>query len=950
MMTNIPTGTVTFLFSDIEGSTRRWEHRPGLMQVAFDRQENIMRTAMTSHGGFVYKMIGDAFQVAFSTAPAAVAAALNAQIALSMENWGEIGEIKVRMALHTGETEERGDDYVGPLLNRAARLMSAGHGGQVLLTQATAELVRDWLPAGVNLLDLGQHRLKDLERPEHVYQLSSADLNQNFPPLNTLDIHPNNLPVQLTSFIGRDGDLEQILDILGKTRLITITGTGGAGKTRLALQAAGQLIEAYRDGVFFVPLAAVNSPDFLIQNIASTLQFTFDIHSSHLDPKSQLIEYLSNRSLLLVLDNFEHLIGGSNLIVDLLTGAPYIRIIVTSRERLKLQGEWVYEIQGMNYPTNGSDAGLEDYSAVRLFVDRAQQVESHFRLSGDEVPCVKRICQLVQGIPLGIELAAAWLPVLTCHEIAQEIETSLDILVSNRRDQSDKHRSLRAAFDYSWNLIGDEQQRVFRELSLFRGGIDRQAAKQVTGASLQVLSDLVDKSLLHRNEEGRYEIHELLRQYAAEKLDEHQKEKKETFVRYSKYFIEFLLKVEKDLYGEQLIQVRDKIQRERENIRTAIQWAITNAEAEEVNRALYAYQRFFLVQGWHEGREAFLEIIRYIEENRISSPGIREVDQVYLCARANYAVFCTSLSKFEGVEQNCLEDLSILRKEGLSIELAICLYNLGVCACEKGEYKQAQEILEESLTVSEEICNEHIKALALLWLGYVLYLIGDYGDAEAKFNQSYNIYQRDQNIWGKSFALSKMGLVADALKDFPLARRFNEEGRKIFAQLNDRAGEGYTNSRLSLVAYGEGNYAEAVRLGRAGLEKFSEIGHRWGIGASLCRIGFATLELGDLEQAANCFQQAVECALEIQHTPLKLYSLAGMGNLLVLQGKSEQAVELIAFVQAHPSTPSVYLELAEQRLPELKSSLPEDIFDAAAERGKSLDLDKIIDSLRTAVR
>ena len=681
-MKNIPSGTITFLFSDIEGSTQRWEEDRVSMQSAFNRQEEIMRTAMQNHGGYVYKMIGDAFQVAFSSAPAALAASLEAQRAMQTATWDDSAPIKVRIALHTGETEERGDDYVGPLLNRVARLMAAAHGGQILLTRTTSELVQENLPAGARLIDLGSHRLKDLERPEQIYQLAAAGLQVDFPALNTLDARPNNLPIQLTRFIGRDEELKEVLSLMTETRLMTLTGPGGVGKTRLALQAAAQSIDRFPDGTFFIPLAAVNSPDYLPQSIAEAMKFNFDSHSSNRSPEDQLLEYLKSRSLLLVLDNFEHLMSGTEFIKDLLDGTSKLNLLVTSRERLKLNSEWTYEVTGMNFPKNGSTTGMEEYSAVQLFVERARQVHSYSTLTEDEKPCVKRICQLVQGMPLGIELAAGWLPVLSCQEIAEEIESSLDFLSSTQRDQPDKHRSLRAAFDYSWKLLGEEHKRVFRGLSIFQGGFDRKAAMQVLGADLVTLSELVDKSFLHRTDQGRYQVHELLRQFAYERLNSHPEEKMEASENHSRYYVEFLESVQKEILGENLVQIRERVRNDKENIRTAIQWSAIHWPAPESAAALFAYMVFFFVQGWHEGREAFQGLISYILANR-------SMDQAYYAARIYFAMFAASITHLDEAEGVSREDLPRLRELNLGTELGICLLSLGIIACERGEYELA---------------------------------------------------------------------------------------------------------------------------------------------------------------------------------------------------------------------------------------------------------------------
>jgi predicted ATPase/class 3 adenylate cyclase len=942
-MNRVPTGTVTFLFSDIEGSTRSWEHQANQMLLAFKRQEEIMRSAMENHGGYVYKMIGDAFQVAFDSAPAALAAAMQAQQALLAEPWGETTAIKVRMALHTGETEERGDDYVGPLLNRVARLMSAGHGGQILLTRATAELVHDHLPDGTWLHDLGKHRLKDLERPENVFQLAAPGLQFEFPALNTLDARPHNLPVQLTSFVGRESELSEVQSLLGKTRLLTLTGPGGVGKTRLALQAAAHCIENYPDGVFFVPLAAVTSPNFLTQVIAGAIRFSLENFISSRHPNDILMDYLRNRSLLLVLDNFEHLVAGAGLLDKLLTGAPDIHLLITSRERLKLQGEWIYEVEGLSYPTNGSTAGLEDYCAVKLFLDRARQIESRLILSDEEKPCVKRICQLVQGMPLGIELAAAWLPVLTCQEIAEEIENNLNFLASTQRGLPDKHRSLRATFDYSWRLLDDETRHVFRCLSIFQGGFDRKSAQQILTVDLLILSELVDKSFLRRDEHGRYEIHELLRQYGQEKLSDYPQEEREVRERHSRYYVEFLTSRKAALFSEQLIQVRGQVRLEYENIRSAIYWAIINWETTDTVEALDAYNIFYLAHGWHEGCDAFLELINFTKAYHTN-------DQVYFNVRINFTTFATLLSRDQEAEKICQEDLATLRERNMPSELGICLVSLGVIACEYyGKYEESQELLLEAVSLLRKCHQDFFFGYALMWLGYTFYLQGDYENAKAWLEESYTTYQQVHDLYGACFTLSKLGLVADALHDYPLARQYHLDAGEILSRFGDRAGEGYTTSRLSVTAYGEGNYSEAVQLGREGLEKFSEIGHVWGIGASHCRIGFALLELGELEQAAEHFLDALKLAQDIQHIPLQLYALVGIGNLLALQNQLERAVKLLTFVQTHPRTPSPYHELAEMRLPDLKATLPVDAFRSAQEHGKSSTIEMMVNIAFTAL-
>lgn len=486
--------------------------------------------------------------------------------------------------------------------------------------------------------------------------------------------------------------------------------------------------------------------------------------------------------------------------------------------------------------------------------------------------------------------------------------------------------------------MDDEHKRVFRSLSIFRGGFDRKAAAQILGADLLTLSDLVDKSFLHRTDQGRYEIHELLRQFGNEQLITHPEEKQKTSENHSRYYVDLLISVQKEILGENLIQIRERLRNDKENIRAALQWSVVEAPAQDSSNALYAYMVFYFVQGWHEGRDAFQDLIGFILANR-------PIDQVYYSARSFASMFSASISHLEEAEKICWEDLQALRDLNLVSELGIYLLTLGIIACERGEYDASNEYLSESIQLLKQDGKDSMVGEALLWLGYVIYLQGDYSGAKSRFEESYQSYNKVRDLVGISFALSKLGLIADALRDYPSARRYHEQGLEIFNRFGDKAGVGYTNSRLSLTAYGEGNYVQAIEYGRIGLESFAEIGHLWGIGVSNCRIGFAALELGDMEQADICFQDALNRAQEFQHTPLLLYALAGIGNLIGLQGRFEQGVELIAFVQQHPKTPSIYRELAERHLPEFEEKMGRKSFDAAFALGSQADLAQVMKNI-----
>jgi predicted ATPase/class 3 adenylate cyclase len=959
-MARQPTGTVTYLFTDIEGSTKLWERYPEAMETAVARHDALVREAIAAQDGYVVKATGDGFHAAFAAASNALAAALAAQRALHAEAWGEV-PIRVRMGLHSGAAEERAGDYFGTALNRAARLMAAGHGGQILLSRATYELVCDQLPDQVGLRDLGKQRLKDLSRPEHVFQVVAPDVPAGFPPLRTLDYHPNNLPVQTTSFIGREKEMAEIERLLSPlspeervgegpgvgARLLTLVGPGGIGKTRLALEAAAAQLDHYAHGVFFVPLASVPSPDYLVPTVADALQFNFDTKASDLDPKNQLLDYLSTRDVLLVMDNFEHLVEGAALLADMLERAPETRLLVTSRERLHLQGEWTFDVQGMRYPDNGDGDGdgTDGHGALKLFLERARQVDSRFALSADERPYVSRICRLVEGMPLGIELAAAWVTMLSCRDIAEEIEKNIDFLVTSMRDVPDKHRSLRAAFDHSWKLLTEAQRESFRKLSVFRSGFSRQAAMAVAEANLLLLSDLVSKSLL-RSAEGRYQVHELLRQYAEEKLEHLPEEKDGVHDRHSRYYVEYLSVRRPDLGGDTPREIADEVRAEMDNIRAAIRWAVMHWEEEEARDALVSLFAFYIVQGWHEGRQAFQSIARVAKEARRAArmPGA-PVDPVYLSARVHEALFNSQLGDTEVSEAISLECLPSLRQLGMRRELAHCLWCLGANAAVRGEYDKSRQCLEEAITLGTQIQAASLVPNSLLWLGWVFHQQGDYEQAMARFQECYRLFNQRGNRWGLAFALSKLGLVADARKDYAQARQYHQEGREMSARLGDRAGEAYATSRLSASAYSMGEYAEAKQVGHAGYEIFKEIGHRWGITASLCRIGFAEIGLGNSREAMRRFYDALERAMKMEYVPLALYALAGIASVLAVEGKASRAVELLAVLQEHPRMPALYLDIAERWFSDIETKLSPDVLAAARERGSGSDLETVVEAV-----
>jgi predicted ATPase/class 3 adenylate cyclase len=486
----LPTGTVTFLFTDIEGSTRLWAQHPDGMRVALARHDTLLREAIEAHGGAVFKTIGDAFCAAFTTAADAVAAIVEAQRALAHESWETTGSLRVRAALHTGAAAQRDADYFGHTLSRVARLRDAGHGGQTLLSLATAELVRDHLPPNLELRDLGQHRLKDLTRPERIFQLVIPDLPADFPSLRALDPRRANLPVQPTDFIGREREVAEVCGLLRRdgVRLVTLTGPGGTGKTRLGIQVAAELLDEFSDGVAFVALAPISDPALAASAIAQALE----VKESGGTPLIESLKaYLREKQLLLVLDNFEQIADAAPLVAELLAAATQLTVLVTSRERLHLSGEHEYAVPPLGLPPTTDDRRpttgrwrpnlhtITQYEAVRLFIERAQAARADFAVTNDNAPAVAEICYRLDGLPLAIELAAARVKLFPPQALLTRLDNRLKLLTGGARDLPARQQTIRNTIDWSYNLLDAGEQTLFARLGVFVGGCTLEAAEAV---------------------------------------------------------------------------------------------------------------------------------------------------------------------------------------------------------------------------------------------------------------------------------------------------------------------------------------------------------------------------------------------------------------------------------------------------------------------------------------
>ena len=856
-MTNLPTGTVTFLFSDIEGSTKRWETHARAMHPAFARQEAILRRAIQSNGGYAYKMIGDAFQAAFPTAPQALQAALDAQRALYAEPWPqELGDLRVRMALHTGSTEEREGDYVGPVLNRIARLLSAGHGGQTLLTLATEELVRDHLPPNSSLVDLGEHRLKDLQRPEHVFQLAIGDLPSHFPPLKTLDNRPNNLPIQVTPFVGREHEVSAASTLLRRrdTRLLTLVGPGGTGKTRLALQVAAELLEEFEDGVFFVALAPVSDPTLVAPTIAQTLHVKETGDQTLLE---SLKGYLRDKEALLLLDNFEQVGEASPLVGALLGAAPGLKMLVTSREMLHVYGEKEFPVSPLALPDRKHMPPLEQltqYEAVRLFIERAKDVKPDFRVTNENAPAVAEICVRLDGLPLAIELAAARIRLLPPQALLGRLQSRLKMLTGGAKDVPARQQTLRSTIEWSYDLLGTAEQKLFPRLAVFAGGCTLEAVEAVCNPGQDVLeeleidtldgvSSLVDKSLLRQEEgaegEARFVMLETVREYARERLHE---SGEEDAVRrlHANFFLAMGEEVQSKLTGPDQVTWLKRLEPEHDNMRAALAWSweevTPNGPPRDVEvgarLAIAWYYSWYRDRSLSEGREWFERALVGLE--RTEGPE-------HASARATVLLGAGLVAMHQGdvttARPRLEASVEVWRALGDKRGLARALIVLGATAVNQGDEQAALLALEESQVLARELGEKPIYLGALMRLGDLALGRGDYAMARSRYEEYLTLQRQAGHTWGIAHGLNNLGEIARCEGDYGRAELLYNESLSLFREVGATREIPRLIHNLGYVAQQQGDYNRAAARFKESLTLFQELGNKRGAAECLAGLG-----------------------------------------------------------------------------------------------------------------
>lgn len=903
-------GTPTFLFTDIEGSTRLWEDHHQDMAAALAEHDRILRSVIKAAAGYLFSSAGDSHAAAFQQAGQALQAAVDGQLALQGLGVGGV-HLPVRMAVHTGEAVERDGDYFGPALNRAARLRDAAHGGQILLSHVVEELIGGALPEQVDLLDLGEHRLRDLARPEHIFQVAHPDLPAAFPPLQTLDAVRHNLPIQLTSFVGREPVIAEIENLLRGARLVTLTGAGGCGKTRLALQAAASVLSEFPDGVWFVDLAPVADPELVVATTARSMGLGEPGSRRALDV---LLAFVEARKTLIVLDNCEHLLRpASRLTAQMLQAAPQVRVLATTREPLRLQGEVVWPVPPLQVPADDTTAGdLLRFESVRLFQHRAELARPGFQVTDANGEAIRQICRRLDGIPLALELATARLRVLSTTEIAARLEDSLSVLGTAGEDVAPHHRTMAATLDWSFGLLSKEEQRLLARLSVFMGGWTLEAAEQVcSGEGIEIrevlglISSLADKSLVvvgEGLEETRYRLLEPRRQYAFRKLAE-TGEEAASRKRHAEYFARLAEESFPQLIGPDEVQWLDRLEDEVDNLRVALAWHLETGETQQGQLMAGALYRFW-------GRSLRnLEARNWLQRMLNASPTLG-------MPRARVLLGLSTVSGFSVVERSSFLDeaLELYGSFGPEYELETARNNRAVWALTQGDWRLAASLYQAGLDRARKRGDE----------GLIGRLAGNLGD-----------------------------LKADWEGDLEAAALLAEEAVAAARQFGSPEGIHAALQTLANVAMHRLEFPAAVSALEEALEIEREPGARiWYVGDALLGMADVAYRAGRLDRALDYLSQHHDQIEMLGYDDPNARSLEGLFSLF-LRAKIELArgnhlrgvvlMAAVASVDKDVVLPPNDTKEIDEALSQARQALGEESFTTAWNEGSALTLSQAID-------
>lgn len=949
-----PEGNVIFLFTDIEGSTKLAQKDTDNYTLALEKHNEILSEIIQSNNGFVFKTVGDAFCCAFGNASDAIKAAVESQIMLASEDWREM-VIKVRMGIHSGKAEWSGSDYMGYLtLARTSRLMSTAHGNQILVSNDVYENINDDSDyindVKISFRDFGERRLKDLITPMKIFQIVSEKLQTEFPPIKTLDARPNNIPVQLTSFIGREIEIPEIKVLLGRSRLITLLGPGGTGKTRLSIQVGADLIDDFPDGVFLVELAPVADPSWIPEAVMNSLKIKEEKGKSI---QETLTSFLSDKEMLIIIDNCEHLINEcANFCQLLLANCPKLKIIATSREALNCNGEQIYRVPALPVPDPSmmdTAEQLSQYASVRLFIERSLSVNPNFRVNNDNAPALAEICSRLDGIPLAIELAAARTKSMSVEKIHERLDDSFRLLTGGLRTALPRQQTLKNLIDWSYNLLSDAEKLLFARLSVFSGSWSQEAAEDICSDEnvsdvdiFEQMCQLAEKSvIIYDDNSGRYKMLETIRQYGAEKL-----ETSGIAENLNKKYYDFYFRFSSDHYNK----LRGNSQIESMNL--------YDAEINNINKVLSELMNL---------------------PDKVF--GLKFVANVFLYweTKGDY----TSMTKWN---ETSLQYIDLL-PDDLKSDL---LYLSGFVNKNNGNYKQAERYLEESLIYRLRLADKSKIAQSLWLMGEVANIKGNFMKARANFERCIEIRTEIKNKTGITSVMNSLANIFIYQKDFERARslmlenlallresnekrpiaitlynlalveneltgteqgdydkvnEYLEESLLIFRELGNNMNIAYIYILYGLIDEKLGNPEKARTLINDGLSLMRKANYKFGVGNALFNLGNIELNLKNYEQSKSLIKECLSIKLEFQDKRTITTCFSKLSQ--IAESQSDNVKSVLLYASSRKMNEDLGLILTTNEIQDndefssrLRSKLGSDVFSDLMERGRSLTLEQ----------
>lgn len=873
-----PTGTVTFLFTDIEGSTKLWEQYPEEMKSALARHDGILKEAVESNNGYLIKTTGDGIHAAFSTALDSVKAALDAQREFQTSEVSEISEVllRVRMGMHTGEAELRNGDYYGSTLNRAARIMSIGHGGQILVSETALQIAQEHLSENVTVLDLGQHQLKGLSKAEKIFQISTPELQQEFPALKSQTRATNNLPTQLTSFIGRERELAEAKLRLEDARLLTLIGPGGTGKTRLSIQLGSKLVSNFKDGVWLIEFAPISDSSLIMQTIASTFEIG-EVPGATL--KTLLHDFLREKNLLLILDNCEHLVEASAFIADeLLHVAPNIKIIASSREALGINGETVYRVPSLTLPEQAEitkEAAI-GFESVQLFVDRASAANRKFQLADENASFVTQICSRLDGIPLAIELAASRITAFSPQQIAQRLDGRFKLLTGGSRTALPRQQTLRALIDWSYDLLNEDERALLRRLSVFAGGWTFEAAETICNNVdvFEHLPQLVNKSLVivkDEEDEPRYFLLETIRQYARDKLLENG-EGEGTRDRHLAYYLEMTeTAMPEMLTREKELGWIRKLETEYDNIRTAVEWGLSENPIAAM-RLVRSLTYLFVVTSYaSEGHRWGAEALARVKTLTENGKNLTDEENLYKARLiAGLSIMSFSMGDNRAAAMEAEQAINLLRSFGDKWTQALTLAFHTAGKLTTGKSDEAIASIEEALQLAEELGDKYILGSVISAASNVeSYVNRDFAKADAYREKAIELLSEHGSRWSYGITVYGFGNLLILQGQFQKAREKFKIAMQTMQDLGSNRNVIMIKSDLAHILRQEGNYPEALSSYRETILEWKRMGHRSAVAHQLECLAFIAKSLEQVEKATRLLgaAEALRQRIEIDMTP-----------------------------------------------------------------------------------